>query len=268
MALTHRIMSLNINGDYNDGDNAWVKRAPLTLSVINRYKPDLLGFQECAKDNLAAFYEQLSDYQVVEGNCYGDTPPQEHTSILFLKSRYELLDRGEFWFSQTPDVQSADWGVEYPMGATWVSLKCLQTDQQLFHLNTHFEDGPWGEQSRVNASRLIIDRVAQLAPDQPVVVTGDFNCNPWSTPYQKFHAHGFIDTYREAGNADSVDSSTVHLYKGKDYFALDFGDEMFWRVDWILALKLRPTSSMIVRDSEPPVYPSDHYPVISEVQVL
>lgn len=268
MTLSHRIMSLNINGDYTDGDNAWQKRAPLTFSIINRYKPDLIGFQECAKDNLAAFYEQLSDYQVVEGNCYGDTPPQEHTSILFLKSRYELLDKGEFWFSQTPDIESADWGVEYPMGATWIKLKCLSTDQQLFHLNTHFEDGPWGEHSRINASQLIIDRISQLASNQPAVITGDFNCNPWSRPYQMFHNYGFIDTYREAGNADSAESSTVHLYRGKDYFALDFGDEMFWRVDWVLALKLRTTSSMIVHDAEPPLYPSDHYPMISEVQVL
>jgi mRNA deadenylase 3'-5' endonuclease subunit Ccr4 len=84
MALSHRIMSLNINGAYNDGDNSWEKRAPLTFSIINRYKPDLIGFQECAKGNLAAFHKHLSDYHVVEGNCYGDTPPQERSSILFM----------------------------------------------------------------------------------------------------------------------------------------------------------------------------------------
>jgi hypothetical protein len=59
-----------------------------------------------------------------------------------------------------------------------------------------------------------------------------------------FHDHDF-DTFREAGNADSVDASTLHLYKGRDYFALDFGDEMFWRVDWILTLNLGTISSAI-----------------------
>jgi endonuclease/exonuclease/phosphatase family metal-dependent hydrolase len=268
MTLSHRIMSFNINGDSSDGDNAWEKRAPLISSVINRFKPDLIGFQECAKGNLEAFYKQYTDYQVVVGNCYGDTPPQEYSSILFRKSRYKLLDHGEFWFSRTPDIESTDWGIEYPLGATWIKLSCLQTDQQLFHLNTHFEDGPWGEQSRINASQLIIDRIAQLASNQPAVITGDFNCNPWSRPYQMFHNYGLIDTYREAGNADSAESSTLHLYKGKDYFALDFGSEMFWRVDWILARTMRTTSSMIVHDAEPPLYPSDHYPMISEVRVL
>jgi endonuclease/exonuclease/phosphatase family metal-dependent hydrolase len=265
-------MSLNINGDYSGGDNSWEKRAPLTLSMINRYKPDLVGFQESAKGNLDTLREHLGDYSLITGNCYGDTPPQEYSSITYRTSRYELLDTGEFWFSETPDVESADWGVEYPMGATWVKLKCNQTGVKLFHLNTHYEDGPWGERSRVNASRLIITRIAQLAGNQPVVVTGDFNCNPWSEPYQMFHDNGFMDTYREAGNADSAESSSLHAYKGKEYFALDYGSELFWRVDWILTLdgdhKVSTIASLIVRDASPPTYPSDHYPIVSEIQIV
>jgi endonuclease/exonuclease/phosphatase family metal-dependent hydrolase len=265
-------MSLNINGADGDGDHAWEKRAPLTLSLLDRYKPDLIGFQECAKGNLATFHEQLGDYLVIEGNCYGDTPPQEHSSILYRASRYELLATGEFWFSETPEVESVDWGVEYPMGATWVKLQCKQTGVELFHLNTHYEDGSWGEQSRVNASRLIITRGAQLAENRLILLTGDFNCNPWSEPYQLFYDHGFTDTYREAGNADSVDSSTFHAYKGKEYFALEYGDELFWRVDWILTLggehNVRTTASTILREGSPPIYPSDHYPILSEIQIV
>jgi endonuclease/exonuclease/phosphatase family metal-dependent hydrolase len=270
MTLSHRIMSWNINGDYDrEGAQSWDKRAPVALSILNRYKPDIIGFQECAEVNLATFREQLSDYHVLKGNCYGDNPPQEHSSILFLESRYELLDLGEFWFSETPDMESADWGVEYPMGATWVKLKCIKTKQQLFHLNTHYEDGSWGEQSRVNASKLIITRISQLAANESVVITGDFNCNPWSKPYQLFHGDGFLDTYREAGNADTAYSSTFHDYKGEDYFALEYGDEMFWRVDWILTrYKVQTIASTIVQDALIPIYPSDHYPMVSEIKIV
>ena len=265
-------MSFNINGDYSDGANSWEKRKSLSLEVINRYKPDLIGLQEGAKINLATFSEQLTEFSLVEGNCYGDTPPEDYSSILYRTSRYELLNSGEFWFSETPDVESTDWGVEYPMGATWVELKCKETQHKIIHLNTHYEDGPWGEESRVNATHLIVNRIAQLAPEQPVVVTGDFNCNPWSKPYQVFQDHGFKDSYREAGNADTATSSTLHVYKGEEYFALDFGDELFWRVDWILTLdgnrKVQTTSSTIVKDGLPPTYPSDHYPIISEIRII
>jgi endonuclease/exonuclease/phosphatase family metal-dependent hydrolase len=267
----HRVMSLNINGLYGEDANLWEKRAPLLLEVIRRYKPDLIGLQEAAKINLT-FLEGLDDYKVVQGNCYGDTPPQEYSSILYKASRYECLETGEFWFSETPDVASIDWGVDYPMGATWVNLKCLLTGEQLVHLNTHFEDGPWGETSRVNASKLVLRRLESLAAGLPVVITGDFNCNPWSLPYRLFLEGGFIDTYRAAGNADTVASSTLHLYKGRDYFALEFGDEMMWRIDWLLVKPgnkaVQTVTSTIVHDASPPTYPSDHYPVISEFLIV
>ncbi len=271
MTTLHRIMSLNINGTYGDGPNAWRMRAPLTQTVINRYQPHIIGLQEVSTTNLDTFREQLGDYSIVMGNCYGDTPPQDYTSVLYQTERYELLELGEFWFSETPDVEFADWGVEYPLGATWVKLKCRITDRQLFYLNTHFEDGPWGEESRVNASKLIVNRLPQLAGELPVVLSGDFNCNPWTMPYYIFISNGFQDTYRAAGNPDSVHSSTFHAYQGQNYFSLDFGNETFWRVDWILAKdgsqRIYTTSSTIVRDAIPPTYPSDHYPIVSEIRL-
>jgi endonuclease/exonuclease/phosphatase family metal-dependent hydrolase len=266
-------MSFNINGTQGDEHNTWAVRAPLNLSVIRRYAPDLIGLQEVAQANLDTYCAQLADYALVVGNCYGDMPPQEYTSILYKTARYELLDTGEFWFSETPDVESADWGVEYPMGATWVKLRCLLTDTLLFYLNTHFEDGAEGERSRVNASQLIIRGVAQLAADMPAVLSGDFNCNPWSAPYRLFLDGGFTDTYRAAGNADTAESSTFHGYRGREYFALEYGDEMYWRVDWILAKdgwkhRAQTTASTIVRDALPPTYSSDHYPMLSEIKLL
>jgi endonuclease/exonuclease/phosphatase family metal-dependent hydrolase len=268
----HRIMTFNINGVYGDDANTWEKRFPLVLDVIGRYKPDVIGLQEVAKANLEDLRQGLADYTLVQGNCYGDTPPQEYSSVFYKTLRYECLETGEFWFSDTPDVQSIDWGVDYPMGATWVKLKCLRSDKHFVHLNTHFEDGPWGETSRVNASKLMLARLETLAAGLPVVLTGDFNCNPWSLPYRLFLAGGFIDSYRAAGNADHSGSSTIHLYNGQDYFALEFGDQMIWRIDWILVKTANETvqtvASTIVHDASPPTFPSDHFPVVSEFIIL
>ena len=103
----------------------------------------------------------------------------------------------------------------------------------------------------------------------PLVVTGDFNCNPWSEAYHVLRDEGFIDTYRAAGHGDSATSSTFHGFRGENYFALDWGGELFWRVDWILTRDgdepLQATSCTIVRHAFPSLYPSDHYPVVAEV---
>ena len=66
-----------------------------------------------------------------------------------------------------------------------------------------------------------------------------------------------------------------HGFQGRSYFGLEWGGAVFWRVDWIM---LRPgkqpgrqpvqtLSCTIVRDAEPPVYVSDHYPVVTELLI-
>lgn len=275
-----RVMTFNVNG--NDCDIApenewksWANRAQLTLRTVMRYSPDLLGLQEVVTPNFEFYREHLPDYACELGHRYDEGKDSAHCSIFWRRQRFDLMNAGVFWFSRTPDVRSSDWGVPYPMGATWVRLQDRLTGMHLLHVNTHFEDGAEGEHSRVESARLIVARARLLAPDIPVILTGDFNCNPWSAVYNIFNAAGFSDSYRMAGNADSVASSTYHGYAGDGYFALEWGGEnaeLFWRVDWILVRDgtkhLQPSSCTIVRDAASPLYPSDHYPVVSEVVVL
>lgn len=270
-----RVMTFNINGasvDSEKPEQSWVNRAGTCARMIRRYSPDLIGMQEVEASNIEFCREHLPEYDYDLGIEYDLAPYAAHSSILWKRERFKLLQSGKIWFSRTPDVPSSDWGVPYPMGATWVWLQETQSSAQLLHLNTHFEDGAGGEQSRLESSKLIVERMIQLAPNIPIIATGDFNCNPWSAAYRTFMEAGFIDAYRAAGLADSIDSSTFHGYRGRDYFSLQWGSEMFWRVDWILARdgaqRLQTTSSVIVRDDESPIYPSDHYPVVSELALL
>jgi endonuclease/exonuclease/phosphatase family metal-dependent hydrolase len=270
-----RVMTFNINGNDIEEDSPeriWLTRAAPSINTIQRYSPDIIGIQEVVQGNLDVLQAHLVGYGFDIGLAYDEGEYTGYSSIFWKEARFELIASGRFWFSRTPDVPSSDWGVPYPMGATWVRLRDVQTGALLLHLNTHFEDGPDGEQSRVESSKLIVARAAYLAPDIPVIVTGDFNCNPWCEAYNIFLAGGFTDTYRAAGQADSVDSSTFHGYRGKEYFSLEWGDALFWRVDWILTRngeqRAQTVSSTIVRDAEPPLYPSDHYPVVSEIALL
>ncbi len=268
-----RIMSFNVQGyeDEEDATNHWTRRAALNVKTIKRYAPDVIGFQELTGLHMATYREHLPEYD--------HTPlPAEDTfeeqPIYWKKDRYELLDSAKFWLSPTPEVPSTGWGVEEDiLAARWVKLRALDTDAEFVHLNTHFEDGGWGEQSRQESSKLIASRLDQLqAGELPAFVTGDFNCNPWDPAYRIFMRNGFTDAYRAAGNADTEASSTFHGFRGKDYFGLEWGGSIFWRVDWILtrdgASRAQTTACTIVRDAEPPLYPSDHYPVVAEVMLI
>ena len=268
-----RVMSFNVfsPGELEDGDelppeelpNAWPDRAPLILRTIRKYQPDLIGFQELDGAKLDHYRDELPDY--------GFDDRLDVPSILWHRDRVAAAESGRFWLSRTPDEASSDWGVPYPLSVDWASVRLLDGGTELLFLNTQFEDGPDGALSRLESSKLIVQRVVELqaAHPIPVVLSGDFNCNPWHPPYQVFVDHGFVDTYRAAGHGDGAASSTFHGFRGAAYVALEYGVEVFWRVDWIMiragAQPIRTTSCTIVRDAEPPVYPSDHYPLVAEM---
>ena len=269
---TIRVMTFNVQGAQhpNEGPNRWEQRAALNLRTIEQAAPDLLGLQEVQRENLATYRAHLRGYAHVVGNNYGDTPPTEWTSIFWREARFALVAAGEFWLSRTPNQPSADWGVPYPMGATWVHLRDRTTEAELLALNTHFEDGPDGEQSRVEGSRLIVQRVTALQAGRlPAIVMGDFNCNPDSAAARIFGEAGFTDSYLATGNRDG-EASTYHGFAGSAYDPTRWGVS-YWRIDWILTRdggqRLVPLSCAIVRDAAPPAYPSDHYPVVADFRL-
>jgi endonuclease/exonuclease/phosphatase family metal-dependent hydrolase len=274
-----RVMSFNVftkdPSDFPDDasaeelDDGWSLRAGLNVSCIKRYRPHLVGLQEMNDETHATYLRELPEYTGTDPMGYATHVP----SIFWRARELELVDQGHFYLSGNPAVPSADWGVEYPLGVSWVRLRLREGGRDIVHMNTQFEDGPGGAQSRLESSRLMVERGAMLQQQGegrvPLVVTGDFNCNPWSEPYHVFLDAGFTDTYRAAGHGDSATSSTFHAFRGEDYFALDYGSELFWRVDWILTRDgdqpVRTTSCTIVRHAYPALYPSDHYPVVTEL---
>jgi endonuclease/exonuclease/phosphatase family metal-dependent hydrolase len=278
-----RVMTFNVQGATwpKDGPNAWPERAELNVATIRRSAPDLVGLQEVQEANLRAYRDGLGEYALFRGNNYGDVPSQEWTTVLWRADRFTLVEGGELWFSSTPDRPSSGFGVAYPMGATWVRLRDRRGGTwvrlrdrrggtELVHLNTHFEDGPRGELSRREGARLIVERLDRLQADGAgAVVTGDFNCNPGSAPHAAFLAAGFADAYLAAGHADGVDS-TYHGFEGAAYSAERYGGgaNAFWRIDWVLTrgAGLRTAGCTIVRDADPPRYPSDHYPVVADLR--
>ena len=143
----------------------------------------------------------------------------------------------------------ADLEDEILLETTWVKLRCRQAGSEFIYLNTHLNDV--SEEARQVGTQRNLQQLAELdaAGDLPVIMAGDFNCNPWSPIYRTLLGAGFVNSYRAAGHADSVESSTFHGFQGRDYFGLEWGGAVFWRVDWIM---LRSAGS----PSRPPPAPS------------
>jgi endonuclease/exonuclease/phosphatase family metal-dependent hydrolase len=258
MPSTLSIITYNIRGAlYDDGANSWPYRAPLNVHLLEQHAPDLIGFQEVHQENLAIF-QTNHGYTQLQGMPYNDHAPFQYTAIAWNSQCLRQIDSGGFWLSETPEVHSRSWDTSCVRSATWAKLEWLETGLTFLHLNTHLDH--ISELARVEGAKLIVQFLEKVG--LPLVVTGDFNCPPTSAAYRLFKEHGFIDTYLLSGNIGP--RWTYHGYRGQAYTPHQQDSD---RIDWILLrdwpAEVHVDSCTIVEDAEPPLYPSDHYPVMT-----
>ena len=276
-----RVMTFNLRGaGYpKDAPNLWQNRADLNLRTIRKYAPDLIGFQELQEGNLQTYNKELTEYDSFLGTPSNEPHFYNYNSIYWNPERFELVNSGGMFLSETPDVWSKSWDSMFVRSANWVRLRSKEHGRELLHFNTHLDHV--GVQARVHGSRLIIQKALQLSQGElPVILTGDFNCIPWlpeyglpqgldfeDTGYSEFKRNGFRDIFQETGHMDTSRSHTFHGFEGDAFSVLLSGFSQ--RIDWILVRdgnsSMMAVASEIVLDAEPPIYPSDHYPFIGDI---
>lgn len=256
-----RVMTFNVRGAYwsQDGENYWPKRAALNLAAIRRAAPDLIGFQELQQGNIDVYEAELAGYQRLLGPHYGNREPYEYPAIYWNPQRLHIHESGGFWLSETPEVHSGAWDTACIRSATWARFS-TPDGASFIHANTHLDH--ISDQARLEGARLILRQLAERAGKLPVVITGDFNCDPGSQPYAAFMEQGLYDTFQAANEQDTAQPATFHGFRGR---ARRIEPDRSERIDWILARGLQTERCTIIRDEEPPRYPSDHYPVVADL---
>jgi endonuclease/exonuclease/phosphatase family metal-dependent hydrolase len=262
-----RITSSNIRyGTANDGVNAWEKRRELLFTVLKAQDFDSAGMQEVLDFQAQELDVALPDYaRVGVGRDDGKTKG-EYSPIFYKKAKYEAVESGTFWFSDTPEVAgSMSWGNTLPRICSWARLKNLQTGSHYYHYNVHLDH--ISVPSRQKSAQLVAARiVARSEQNDPVILTGDFNAEPvmgdeMTIPYLLGTAkiddmqNPFVmeDAWLKLHPGD-MDDTTHHAFKG--------GTNGGIHIDYIFyGPKVSAKSAEIIRTHEGDVYPSDHYPV-------
>ena len=275
-----RVMSFNIRtGNADDGNNSWnhpsggVDRKDLVVQTINNYAPDILGLQEDQdyQGNYIRNNTQVSGthvYSMFRRGANADGSGEE-VAILYRTSRFARVREGTFWLSPNPNTPGSEFGsAEFPRIVNWLELSDNQNAGFRFVvMNTHWEHGSSEakESVRLRSSALMREKMTEIAPNLPMIFTGDFNADEGSDPYRRMTSRdGFvetpvdetrflIDTYRNKHS----DSDTVGTAHGFDGIA---GPN---RIDWILHddQSFTTVESNIDRSSFSGRYPSDHFPI-------
>ncbi len=257
-----RVMSYNIRyGTADDSENHWDKRKEFLLATIKAFDPDLLGTQETLgfqRDYLAT---NLSGYEVLGVGRDDGQEKGEMTALYFKRDRFEKLDGGHFWLSETPDVPgSKSWDAALTRMVTWVKLRDRRQPKAkpLLFFNTHFDHR--GEQARVESARLLRRRIEAARKTCRIIVTGDFNAGDDGAPYQAFFASTknnrapVADTYRVLNPNRTANEGTFSGFKVSGTTGA--------RIDWIgVSAEWRVVNAAIDRTEREGRTPSDHFAV-------
>jgi endonuclease/exonuclease/phosphatase family metal-dependent hydrolase len=266
---TLKMMTYNLKFASPTFEPSWEVRREMQIDMIRKYDPDIIGTQEGLKEQIDYLEDQLADYVVVgEGRKGGDD--DEHMAVFYKRDKFRLRELQSFQLSKTPEIIGSGPEVN-PRMLTWARLAMInipsedksgpypenyrghwENTQEFYVFNTHYFNGRRDSLARLNASKLILERVNALnrfgewTAERPVFLMGDFNCRPGSAPYKIL-----------VGEKDSKDP---------DLLRNSFEDPK--KIDWILY----KGSVNVVKYEEVDynvdgVYPSDHKPIYVEFEI-
>ena len=251
-----RIMSFNIRlPAESDGVDYWETRKPLAVRMLREQQPDVIGLQELVKAQADYLARELPQYAWFGRGREADGGG-EHMGVFYRKDRLKVIESGDFWLSDTPDVAgSITWGHPHPRMVTWALFEQRSDGRRFYLFNTHLPYRDEDEAARLKGAQAIARRLATLPDDVPVVLTGDFNTTPDSDAHAVL-AGTLQDAWTTAPRVEGIDA-TFHGFTGR-------ADR---RIDWIFVrgAQLESITSVTTRWNHR--YPSDHFPLVATLRL-
>jgi endonuclease/exonuclease/phosphatase family metal-dependent hydrolase len=255
-----KVMTYNIRLDVkSDGGNQWSNRKDFLLSQIKFHGPTIFGTQEGRPNQIAYMDKSLTNYSYIgQGRDGGNKG--EYSAIFYDKRKVKFENVKTFWLSITPEKMSKGWDAAYPRICTYGLMTVLNSDKKVWVFNTHLDHK--GQQAQLNGRRLTEAEIKKVnTKNYPVVLTGDFNVEPDSE----------LITNLKKNLNDSKELAKDNVFGSDGTFnAFKFHEQVTRRIDYIFLSKdanITVNKYGVLTDSKDLKYPSDHFPVIAEIQI-
>lgn len=235
----------------NDGENAWPNRKEEVKALIRFHEFDIFGTQEGLIGQLNNLLE-MNEYAFTGVGRDDGKTDGEHSAIFYKKERFELLDSGNFWLSETPEKPSYGWEARHRRICSWGKFKDRQTKKTFYVFNAHFDHQ--AVEARRQSGILMVQKMKEIAQNNPVVFMGDLNSTPDTEQIQT------ISSYLN----DSYKVTELPPYGPKGTFnSFNFMAPMDKRIDYIFVSdNITIKKYGVLTDSYDHKYPSDHQPVM------
>ncbi|MDO5554500.1 MAG: endonuclease/exonuclease/phosphatase family protein [Planctomycetia bacterium] len=211
-----RVMSFNVLLAYDsEGEHSWDYRKEALTGQIREVSPVLFGVQEALPVQMEYLHENLADFASIGVGRDDGANSGEYSAVFYDKRRFQCLDSGTFWLSETPEEPSYGWDAMCRRIVTWGIFETIQeTDAarkgtKFLFASTHFDHK--GETARQESAKMVTSRLAEKAGDLPIILVGDFNSSKDSATYRLLtEATAFRDTSALADDVDMSGNRTYH----------------------------------------------------------
>ena len=247
-----------------DGVHAWPKRCDDVIAHLRDSKADVIGLQEVLPHQLAAITSGLEDHDSFSRGRERDGSRGEAVPILWRRDRWRLdPDHAtHFWLSQTPEEPgSMSWNTACTRMVTMVRLLPIGVSGDrtpIWVCNLHLDHR--SAEARAKGASLVRQRIAsrpRTMHGEPVVVLGDFNATPGSSPIETLLAAGEDGAFVDAWSSfrDRPDEEPRGTWNGWKT------DARSRRIDHVLVRGFTVEDADILRPTNAAGPLSDHWPV-------
>ena len=255
-----RLASYNIRTPCDKAPNDWASRQPRLLALLNRHDIAIAGLQEAMKMQIDGILSEGSwDYTGVARE--DGVEKGEYSCIIYRKDRFICHGSKTFWLSETPEVAgSRSWETACTRICTWATFTDKKTGLEFTHFNTHLDHR--SKLAQINGVKLIFQKMQEISPKGPVVLTGDFNVLPEDEVIA--HAEKFMRNSTKITETPLV--GPTYTFTG--YRIMKDGVEPPHKgpIDYIFVNnEFHVRNLFVFDDMENDLYPSDHFPLVADL---
>jgi len=239
----------------------WTVRKPAVTAMITDIDTDILAFQEMESYGrgqgknqnvqLDFVLQRHPDYAAAayseEAYQYPITQP-----IIYRKDRFEVLDQGFFFFSETPDIiYSRTFNGNWPAFCSWATFQDNISGKSftVFNMHTDYSSGS----NRVQSAELMAKYISpRVAAGESIFLVGDLNAS---------------ESSKSAGILKDIPLSFVGTSGSTFHF--NRGLNLTPAIDHILHTPdFTPLSKIqVIREKYDGKWPGDHYPIVADFRV-
>lgn len=248
-----KVISFNIRCCDDKNGNSVAERAPRLNAVIRPYDADLIGFQEYTPLWEEHIEKYFGDRYEIFNKYRTDTGHIESAPMLWKKDKFECINKGCFWLSNTPEVMSGGWDTyNHNRTCEYAVLRDKESGKKVAFMNTHLG---FGEENQIKSVNLIFE-YAKKTENLPTFITGDFNMTPNSAPYSVM-TKKFTD----------INEVTVKDRRNT-YHGYDISAQRNEHIDYcFINDKVRPITFKIIDELVDGKFPTDHFGIYAEIDI-